>query len=318
MGVRHCEADAGIGVEELLSDAGAAMFSATRHGDGLAVFENSMRASRLRRLQLTEALEHAVAREEITVHFQPYFSFDDGRPCGVEALARWQHPVHGDVSPDEFILLAESTGQIHELGRFVLTRTCHEFAQLRRQHAEYQDLILSVNVSARQLSDGRLQQELRTVLGQSGLPAEALMLELTETALVEDSHDTAARLADIRRLGVHLAVDDFGTRYASMAYLQRFPIDTLKIDRSFVRRMHQSPTEQRLTGAIIVLAKTLGLRTIAEGIEDLEHAVQLSRLGCDAGQGFLFARPVPLAGLAAALRLGSQRVTEGLLDNTAS
>lgn len=318
IGVRHCASGVEIGVEELVSDAGAAMFAATRGAHGVVVFEDSMRASRLRRLRLTGALEHAVARDEISVHFQPYFSFTDGRPRGVEALARWQHPVHGDVAASEFVLLAESTGQIHKLGRFVLSRACHEFVELRRQHPEHRDLTLSVNVSARQLVDGRLQRELRTVLRQSGLPAEALMLELTETALVEDSHDTAARLADIRQLGVHLAVDDFGTRYASLAYLQRFPIDTLKVDRSFVRRMHQSSEEHRLTGAIIVLAKTLGLRTIAEGIEEPEHAVRLSRLGCDAGQGFLFAHPVPLVELPSALRAGSQRVTEGLPGNTSS
>ena len=306
IGVRHCAPGADVGVEDLLSDAGAAMFTATRNGRRVAVFEHSMRAGRLRRLQLTEALEHALDRGEMSVQYQPYFSFTEGHACGVEALARWHHPIHGEVDPSEFIVLAENTGQIQSLGLFVLTQACRDIAQLRRQHPQYRDLILSVNVSARQLVDGRFQQELRTVLGETGLPGHALMLELTETAFVEDVHDVAERLADIRRTGVHLAVDDFGTCYASLSYLQRFPIDTLKVDQTFVQRVHESPYEHLLTGAIITLAKTLGLRTIAEGIEEDEHALQLSRLGCDAGQGFLLARPVPVASLRSALCSGTQ------------
>lgn len=313
IGVRHCAPGAEIGVEELISDAGAAVFTATGRGSRVAVFEDGMRVDRLRRLRLTEALEHAVESAEMSVHYQPYFSFTDGHPSGVEALARWHHPVLGDVSPGEFIGLAESTGQIQAIGLFVLTRACRDIARLREQHPAYRDLTLSVNVSARQLVDGRLQRELRSVLRETGLPGNALMLELTETALVEDAHDVAERLADIRRMGVHLAADDFGTRYASLVYLQRFPIDTLKVDRSFVRRLHQSPQDQLLAGAIITLAKTLGLRTIAEGIEEADHASRLSGLGCDAGQGYLFARPVPLEGLPPALRAGTRRVHDGLL-----
>lgn len=305
IGVRHCAPGIYFDVEELLSDAGAAMSMATRAGRRVAVFEPDMRAWRLRRLELTEALEHALGRGEISVHYQPYFSFADGQACGVEALARWHHPTLGEVDPSEFIVLAENTGLIQSLGLFVLRQACRDIAALRRQHPQHNDLTMSVNVSARQLVDSGFQQELRAVLRETGLPGHALMLELTETAFVEDVHDVAARLADIRRMGVHLAVDDFGTRYASMSYLQRFPIDTLKVDQTFVQRVHESPYEHLLTGAIITLAKTLGLRTIAEGIEEDEHALRLSRLGCDAGQGFLFARPVPAADLASALCSGT-------------
>jgi len=308
IGARHCAPGVDFAVEELLSDAGAAMSTASRNGHRVAVFEPDMRTWRLRRLHLTEALENALGRGEISVHYQPYFSFTDGQACGVEALARWHHPVHGEVDPSEFIVLAENTGLIQSLGLFVLKQACHDIAALRRKHPQYRDLTMSVNVSARQLVDGRFQQELRAALRESGLPGHALMLELTETALVEDVHDVAERLTEIRRTGVHLAVDDFGTRYASLSYLQRFPIDTLKVDQTFVARVHKSPYEHLLTGAIITLAKTLGLQTIAEGIEEDEHALRLSSLGCDAGQGFLFARPVPVASLPSALCAGTRRI----------
>ena len=314
IGVRHLAPGADVGVEELLSDAGAALFTATRKGRGVSLFENSMRTDRIRRLQLTDALEQAVGRGEISVHYQPYFSFVDGRACGVEALARWHHPLHGEVHPGEFIELAEQTGRIGELGLFVLRRACRDIAALRQEHPQHRDLKLSVNVSARQLVDDHLQHELRAVLSETGLPGDALMLELTETALVEDAHVVAERLTDIRRMGVHLAVDDFGTRYASLAYLQRFPIDTLKVDRTFVRQVNVSRHDHRLTGGIITLAKTLGLRTIAEGIEEDGHASHLSGLGCDAGQGFLFARPVAIEGLTSVLSSGKQRMHQGLLS----
>ena len=310
IGVRHCAPCVDFDVAEVLSDASAAMSTATRNDRRVAVFEPNMRTRSLRRLQLTEALEHALDRGEISVHYQPYFSFTDGHACGVEALARWHHPIHGEVGPSEFIGLAESTGQIQSLGLFVLQQACRDIAGLRREHPQHGDLTMSVNVSARQLVDDRFQHELRALLRETGLPGHALMLELTETALVEDVHDVAERLADIRRTGVHLAVDDFGTRYASLSYLQRFPIDTLKVDQTFVARVHESPYQHLLTGAIITLAKTLGLRTIAEGVEEDEHALRLSTLGCDAGQGFLFARPVPLASLHSALRSGTQRILD--------
>ncbi|CAA9354906.1 MAG: diguanylate cyclase/phosphodiesterase (GGDEF & EAL domains) with PAS/PAC sensor(s) [uncultured Nocardioidaceae bacterium] len=313
IGVRHCPAGCDASVEELMSDAAAAMVAATRSGRTVAFFEDSLRAANLRRLRLMEALEHAVERDEIYVAYQPYFSFHDGRARGVEALARWRHPAYGEVSPAEFIVLAESTGQIQSVGLFVLARACRDIARLRREMPRHADLALSINVSARQLVDGRLQQQLSTVLEETGLPGDALTLELTETALVEDELDVAERLTEIRAMGVHLAVDDFGTRFASLAYLQRFPVDTLKVDRSFVALLHESAQEQRLTGAIITLAKTLGLRTIAEGIEEDEAARWLSGLGCDAGQGFLFARPIALERLAPVLRAGERRVHEGLV-----
>lgn len=305
VGVRHCPGVSTVGVEELLADAGAAVSIATAQGRASVTFEDSMRMERLRRVQLTEALEHAVRRGEISVHYQPYFSFSDGRVCGVEALARWHHPVYGDVSPAEFIVLAENTGQIIDLGRFVLERACRDMAGLRASDPAFRDVVLSVNVSVRQLADNRFQRDLGAVLAETGLPSELFMAELTETALVEDEHNVAERLAAIKSIGVHLAADDFGTRYASLAYLQRFPIDTLKIDRSFVREVHRSSQAETLIGAIIALAKTLGLRTIAEGIEEQEHACLLARLGCDFGQGYLFARPVPVEDLAASLRGGA-------------
>jgi diguanylate cyclase (GGDEF)-like protein/PAS domain S-box-containing protein len=295
MGLRHRAAGATTPVQEMLADADVAMYSAKRQGqNGLAVFEQAMRADLERRRQLTAALQQAVSRDEVSVQYQPYVCLADQRVLGVEALARWNNPEHGRVTPGEFVPLAEDTGAIRSLGLFVLRQACADIARLRLARAEYRDLGVSVNVSARQLVDGELYEELRVVLTETGLPGEALTLELTESAFVENADAVAHWLHDIRSLGVHLAVDDFGTRYASLSYLQRFPVDTLKIDRSFVRRVHQSPQEHRLTGAIISMAQTLGLRTIAEGIEEAGHAEHLVGLGCELGQGFLFAHPLDL------------------------
>jgi diguanylate cyclase (GGDEF)-like protein/PAS domain S-box-containing protein len=294
IGVRYREPGSDVPVFELLADADVAMYTAKRLGQGgIAVFDPEMRTDVARRHELTAALDQALDNDEIHLEYQPYVSLDDGRILGVEALVRWHHPVLGNVAPSEFIPVAEGTGLIRPIGRRVLEQGCRDVAAIRADLPEHAQLGLSVNVSVRQLSDTELLRTLERVLQENGLPGDAVTWELTESAFVEDADEVAERLRDVRRTGVHLAVDDFGTQYASMTYLQRFPVDTLKVDRTFVRRVHTSEDERRLTGAIISMARTLGLRTVAEGIEEQAHASRLANLGCDAGQGYLWAPPMP-------------------------
>jgi EAL domain-containing protein (putative c-di-GMP-specific phosphodiesterase class I) len=258
-----------------------------------------MRTDVARRHELTAALDDAVDNGEISLRYQPYVSLADGRILGVEALVRWRNPQLGSVSPSEFIPIAEGTGHIRPIGRFVLDQACRDIARIRADLPGHGDLALNINVSVRQLVDGELTRLCARILRETGLSGDVLTWELTESAFVDDADAVAEKLRDVRRLGVHLAVDDFGT--ASLTYLQRFPVDTLKVDRTFVRRVHQSAEEHRLTGAIISMARTLGLRTVAEGIEEAAHAVHLAGLGCQAGQGFLYASPMTLDELRALL-----------------
>jgi diguanylate cyclase (GGDEF)-like protein/PAS domain S-box-containing protein len=295
IGIRFTTASSDLPVFDVLADADVAMYTAKRSGiGGMAVFEPGMRSDAARRHELTDALGHALDNDEISVRYQPFVSLGEGRILGVEALLRWRHPVLGSVSPAEFIPVAENTGYIRQLGRFVLDRACRDVAGLRAGLPGHAELALSVNVSVRQLADEECIRAMAEVLRDTGMPGEAVTWELTESAFVEDADEVIEKLHDVRRLGVHIAVDHFGTRYASLTYLQRFPVDTLKVDRTFVRRMHQSAEEHRLPGAIIAMARTLGLRTVAEGIEEEAHAKRLAGLGCEAGQGYLFAPPLGL------------------------
>jgi diguanylate cyclase (GGDEF)-like protein/PAS domain S-box-containing protein len=313
IGIRFSEPGADLPVFELLADADVAMYTAKRRGlGGIAVFEPGMRTDVARRHELTAALDDAIDNGEITLRYQPYVSLADGRILGVEALVRWRNPQLGSVSPSEFIPVAESTGHIRPIGRFVLDQSCRDIARIRAELPGHGDLALNINVSARQLVDGELTRACAGILRETGLPGDVLTWELTESAFVEDADAVAERLRDVRRLGVHLAVDDFGT--ASLTYLQRFPVDTLKVDRTFVRRVHQSAEEHRLTGAIISMARTLDLLTVAEGIEEEAHAAHLAGLGCQAGQGYLYASPMTLDELRALLgatdRLQPRTLTE--------
>ena len=302
IGIRYRPPGLDLPMFELLADADVAMYAAKRMGhSGVALFEPEMRTDLSRRHELTAALDRALDNREISVHYQPYVSLSDGRILGVEALVRWEHPVLGLVSPTEFIPVAEATGQIRPIGLHVLERACRDVARIRSEIPGHGDLGLSINVSVRQMPGGELTRSLRKLLEQTGLPGDAVTWELTESAFAEDPDEVAERLRDAVRLGVHLAVDDFGTRYASLTYLQRFPVDTVKVDRSFVRRVNNSPEDDRLTAAIVSLAHTLGLRTVAEGIEEEGHAARLAELGCDAGQGYLYFEPVPVDELRAVL-----------------
>jgi len=223
-------------------------------------------------------------------------SFRTAHPVGVEALVRWRHPQRGLISPATFIPIAEETGTIVELGRWVLRESC-------RQAAEWRDstdpqLGLSVNVSGRQLTDGRFADDVAAVLAETGLPAQALTLELTETVLMDDPADSHRRLSELKRLGVRLAIDDFGTGYSSLAYLRQFPVDELKIDKSFIDTIGVAEADFAIVRTVIELARILGLRTTAEGIETRLQADLLRRLDCTSGQGYYFARPLDVGKVA--------------------
>jgi EAL domain-containing protein (putative c-di-GMP-specific phosphodiesterase class I) len=225
------------------------------------------------------------------VAYQPLMDLRTGRPIGAEALVRWQHP-DGLRTPDEFIGLAEDTGLITELGRIVLQDACAQAARWTAAVPADAELIVTVNLSARQLADDGIVAEVRSALADSGLAPHRLVLEITETVLMQDRDAAAATLWELKGLGVRIAIDDFGTGYSSLAYLRRFPIDILKIAREFVDGLGRDENDDVITRAIVELAGTLGLQTIAEGIETSDQQNFVTALGCDLGQGYLFSRPI--------------------------
>jgi diguanylate cyclase (GGDEF)-like protein len=273
--------------EELLRNADVAMYRAKAEGSGrYAVFEPSMRAEVLERLELEADLRRAQERGELEVHYQPIVALVDGELAGFEALARWRHPRRGLVPPPAFIPVAEESDLIHDLGRFVLETAC-------RQAAQWDARAITVNLSGRQLERADLVDQVAAALDDSGLEPNRLVLEITETVLMHDTEATIERLAALKRLGVRLAVDDFGTGYSSLRYLSRFPIDLLKMAKPFVDGV-STPQGAALARTIVDLGASLGLAIIAEGIEQGVQLAQLRRLGCQYGQGYLFARPLTI------------------------
>jgi len=252
------------------------------------------------------ALEGAIERRELVVHYQPIVDLHNGRVAGAEALVRWPRPDRGLVPPAEFIPLAEETGLVVELDRFVLRQACRQMAGW---NADAGPLLLHVNLSAHHLLRKDLAANVAAALGDSGLPPECLALEITESVLMHDLEVAIVRLQELKGLGVHLAIDDFGTGYSSLAYLRQMPIDAVKIDKSFVDGVAGGPEESAVARAIIALAGTLHLDTVAEGVEQAEQAAALAELGCHLAQGYHFSRPVPAADMA---RLAVQRPVAGL------
>ena len=278
--------------EERLKDAELAMFHAKRlGGDRIDVFKPAMRARKSDRLSLESDLRRAIEREEITLLYQPIVRLDDRSVAGFEALARWNHPRLGTMSPNEFITIAEETGLIVQLGLFVLERTARQLSTWQRTLRPREPLFASVNVSSRQLLRHDLIQDLRSVLARAPLSRGSLKLELTESVVMENPEHAAQMLHRIRELGAGLALDDFGTGYSSLAYLQRFPFDTIKIDQSFVR-MTSKGTRPVILRSIITLAHDLGMDVVAEGAETDSDAVELFQLGCEYAQGFVFGEPM--------------------------
>ncbi|MGB6541898.1 MAG: EAL domain-containing protein [Xanthobacteraceae bacterium] len=278
--------------DERLKDAELAMYHAKRiGGDRIDVYKPAMRARKADRLSIETDLRRALERDEITILYQPIVRLDDRAVAGFEALARWNHPRMGRMSPIEFISIAEETGLIVELGLFMLERTARQLSTWQRTLRSRDPLFASVNVSSRQLLRHDLIQDLRTVLARSPLTRGSLKLELTESVVMENPEHAAQMLQRIRELGAGLALDDFGTGYSSLAYLQRFPFDTIKIDQSFVRTTAKG-TRPVILRSIISLAHDLGMDVVAEGAETDSDAVELFQLGCEYAQGFVFGEPM--------------------------
>lgn len=278
--------------ELLLRNADVAMYRAKAAGGSTARnFEPEMHAALVDRLEIETDLRRALAAGQFLLHFQPTIELDTGSVVGAEALIRWQHPSRGLIQPNDFIAIAEDTGQIIDIGAWVLVTACHWASRWRRRDPAF---TVAVNVSGRQLVDGSFIDTVKSALAVSGLPAEALVLEMTESILIERTDLTIDLLHELKSLGVGLAIDDFGTGYSSLSYLGRFPVDTLKIDKSFVEKLGvENDDKVELTRAIVRLGTTMSLKTVAEGIEELSQLAMLRSMGCSNGQGFLFSRPVP-------------------------
>jgi diguanylate cyclase (GGDEF)-like protein len=275
---------------ELLRDADIAMYRAKWDGrDRYAVFESAMQDTVQHRMELEMDLREALGKGEFVLAYQPTLDLGSMRPTGVEALIRWQHPVRGLVQPDAFIPLLEETGLITEIGRWVLLEAC---SQAAAWHRAGHGITVAVNVSGRQLDSDQLIRDIEDALNDSGIEAKMLTIEITETTLMRNVEETARRLAEIKELGVRIAIDDFGTGYSSLAHLQRFPVDALKIDRSFISGLKHNKEGETLIHTLVQLGKALSIETFAEGIEEHDELSLLKAEDCDSGQGFLFARPL--------------------------
>jgi EAL domain-containing protein (putative c-di-GMP-specific phosphodiesterase class I) len=283
------------GADELLRNADVAMQTAKGHNKGAAWFEPRMRAAVVDRLQLEADLRRALEHEEFRLVYQPIIDLQGDAVAGMEALVRWQHPTRGLVPPGEFIGTAEATGLIAPLGRWVLFEACRRAAGW--QQAARGPVSVSVNVSAVQLRTGpRFIEEVVDALRASGLPAACLQLEVTESAMLRDSADTAEVLRGLRALGVRLALDDFGTGYSCLSYLEQLPFDVLKVDKSFVARLvRNGVAPSPLAEVIVNIGEALGLRVVAEGVEVPAQAARLRALGCAYGQGYYYARPLAVS-----------------------
>ena len=278
--------------EEILKDAELAMYHAKRiGGDRIEIFKPAMRSRKTDRLTIESELRRAIEREEIKVLYQPIVRLEDRAIAGFEALARWDHPKLGRLSPSEFISIAEEIGLIVDLGLFVLERTARQLAQWQAANRSREPIFASVNVSSRQLLRHDLIQDLRGVLGRTPLARGTLKLEITESLVMENPEHAAQMLTRIKELGAGLSLDDFGTGHSSLAYLQRFPFDTIKIDQSFVRTTSRG-TRPVILRSIIALAHDLGMDVVAEGAETDSDAVELYQLGCEYAQGFAFGEPM--------------------------
>jgi predicted signal transduction protein with EAL and GGDEF domain len=279
--------------EYLLRNADMAMYRAKGSGGARCeVFDRAMHARALARLQMETDLRRALARGEFVLHYQPIVALATGRMVGVEALCRWRHPEQGMIPPGDFIGTAEETGIIVPLGEWVLEEACERLAEWRREF-EHARIAISVNLSARQFAHPGLVGHIRRTLANTGLDARHLKLELTESVLMEGGGTAAAMLQQLQALGIDLQLDDFGTGYSSLAYLHRFPIGALKIDRSFVSRMQPENATAQLVRTIAGMAKGLDLAVTAEGVETPAQLAQVRDIGCDFAQGYLLSPPLP-------------------------
>ncbi|MGH9226034.1 MAG: putative bifunctional diguanylate cyclase/phosphodiesterase [Acidimicrobiales bacterium] len=280
-------------IGRLLRDAEIARERARQRGTAqIAVYDDSMRSDAAERRTVEQDLRGALKDGRLELHYQPIIDVEAAVVVGVEALVRWPHPDRGLLLPQQFIGLAEDSGLIVPLGRWVLEEACRQAAAWQREGAHAHDLRVSVNVSARQFQQPQWTDEVAHALLTTGLEPGRLVLEITESVLMEDTETTSHRLGELRDLGVRIAIDDFGTGYSSLGYLKRFPVDTLKIDRSFVSGIGRDVEDTAIVRAVITVAKSLGLSVTAEGIETDTQLAELRTLGCDRGQGYLFAKPI--------------------------
>jgi diguanylate cyclase (GGDEF)-like protein len=296
--------------EDVLRDANTATSAAELGGAGRWVlFEESMRKLRDQRLQLDIDLRTAVKKQEFEVFYQSRVHLDTGTICGFEALVRWNHPTRGQVSPLEFIPIAEESGIIHDIGLWVLEKACEQTQLWRQQFDLADDFEVSVNLSPQQCKEPNLVRSVTEILQRTGLPPSSLNLELTESLLMEDIDQAKGVLQALKRLGIGLKIDDFGTGYSCLKYLCQFPFDSLKIDRSFTKELDQDSVEiEEIVRTIVQMAGNLKMEVVAEGVENAAHVSRLRELGCKYGQGFLFSRPVNAA--TAERMLGPRRVQE--------
>jgi len=282
-----------IRAEELLRDADTAMYRAKELGrNGYQLFDVSMQESVQRRMELEKALRKAVEQEEFVLHFQPIISLASGRLEGFEALVRWERPGHGLVGPLDFIELCEEMGLIIPLGKWILRKSCEQMVEWERHFQEELGLYMSVNLSAKQFNQGHLADQVIQIIREVDFDPAKLKLEITESMVMDDSEAAITMLSQLKELGVKVSMDDFGTGYSSLSSLHKFPIDTLKIDCSFVNRMIEDLDSSRIIETILLLARNLKLTTTAEGIETIEQLEHLEKLGCESGQGYYFSKPL--------------------------
>jgi EAL domain-containing protein (putative c-di-GMP-specific phosphodiesterase class I) len=278
----------------ILREADLALYQAKAEGkDRYAVFKQVLHHHAAERLTLEADLRRALERDELRVYYQPIVSLHDGRAVEYEALVRWAHPERGLVAPLEFIPIAEQNGLIVPIGQRVLELACRQARDWHDNSPDSAPVLISVNLSARQFQHPGLLDDIRRAVASAGIDPHCLKLEITESTVMQDAEAAVATLHALKSLGIQVAIDDFGTGYSSLGYLRQFPIDTLKIDRSFVSGLGQDTQDTAIVRSIVALARSLGLSVTAEGVETVAQRLQLEHLGCEKGQGFLFARPLP-------------------------
>jgi EAL domain-containing protein (putative c-di-GMP-specific phosphodiesterase class I) len=270
------------------------MYRAKARGrDCVEVFSPGTHDATVLTLRTTNELRRGLERREIVPYYQPIVQLDTGHLVGFEVLARWRHPDRGLLGPDQFLPMAEETGLIGEVGAAVLRSSLSQLGQWRIRLPRFANLTVSVNVSGRQLMSSVFQGMVAEALAESGLTADALWLEITESALMSDVKAATVALRELRSLGLHLAVDDFGTGYSSLTYLKRFPVEAIKVDRSFVSGLGIDPEDTTIVEAVVKLGHSLGLLVVAEGVETPLQLARLREISCDHGQGYVFGRPRP-------------------------
>ena len=293
--------------EYLLRSADMAMYRAKNSGRArFEMFDRAMHAEALTRLQLETDLRHAIERSEFFLHYQPIVSLNEGRVAGVEALIRWRHQERGIVAPGMFVPVAEETGLIVPLGRWVLREACRQVHEWQQRFGNAAQLTLSVNLSVREFAQPDLAKQVACILEETGMPADCLKLEITESAIIGQSDPAISMIRDLRALGVAIHLDDFGTGYSALSYLHRLPLDAVKVDRAFTSSIDTEERPLHVVRAIISLAHAIGLEVIAEGVATSSQLALLRTMGCDGGQGFFFAHPATSEEFEALLSRGAR------------